>query len=142
MGQEPTYWARRANLVAETIDDETMVVDWDVGVFYRLVGTSAAVWARLGDGVTIATLTADLEARYGAEPAQGAAPFVAELLAEGLVVTDPPEDDGQPTEEPLSWPEAFTPLAFHKHADMADLLLVDPIHDVDVEEGWPERRTT
>jgi coenzyme PQQ synthesis protein D (PqqD) len=109
-------------------------------VFYRLVGTAAAVWTRLASGVTIASLTADLTAQYGAEPAQEVGAFVAALAAEGLVVTDPPSGGGPPPDPPVAWPESFTPLAFHKHADMADLLLVDPIHDVDVEEGWPERR--
>jgi hypothetical protein len=140
VAQEPTYWARRTNLVAETIDDETMVVDWEAGVFYRFVGTSAVFWSRLWDGVTIPALVSELAATYGADAADGAGPFLAELVAEGLVVTDPPHRDAPGDGGSVPWPGAFTPLAFHKHADMADLLLVDPIHDVDVEEGWPERR--
>jgi hypothetical protein len=140
VAQEPTYWARRTNLVAETIDDETMVVDWEAGVFYRFVGTSAALWNRLWAGVTVPALASELTATYGAEAGAETAPFVAELVAEGLVVTDAPAHDGDADSGGMPWPDTFTPLSFHKHSDMADLLLVDPIHDVDVEDGWPERR--
>jgi hypothetical protein len=33
-------------------------------------------------------------------------------------------------------PAAFVAPVLHKHTDMQDLLLLDPIHEVD-ETGWP-----
>ena len=39
-----------------------------------------------------------------------------------------------------AWPDTYEPPTLKKYDDMADLLLVDPIHDVAAETGWPERR--
>jgi hypothetical protein len=69
--------------------------------------------------------------------------FISELMAEGLIVS------GQETDKALSCDAGgvsqsdertikieFKPPALNKYSDMQDLLLLDPIHDVDV-AGWP-----
>jgi hypothetical protein len=135
------YWARRADLVSETLDDETMVIDWVSGVFYRIGGVGSAVWSRLGEGATVEELADELLGRYDAEAAAAVPEFVERLQAEGLATTTPPEPeaDEAPAVPAVEWPATFAPLAFDRYDDMTDLLLVDPIHDVDV-AGWPARR--
>ena len=67
--------------------------------------------------------------------------FVGRLVDEGLVR---PAPDGHPS-TPI--PEAggaggpFTRPTITVYSDMEDLLLLDPIHDVD-ETGWPVRAET
>jgi hypothetical protein len=83
--------------------------------------------------------------RYGVEAptAQNAVDrFVSELSNEGIIV--PLETDG-PNGHPPAAPEfatppgAFGPPRLQKFTDMQELLLLDPIHEVD-EAGWPHTR--
>ena len=64
--------------------------------------------------------------------------FVAELLARKLVIETERASpaDGAATEPRSVDRAAFVPPALTIYEDMADLLLLDPIHDVD-EAGWP-----
>ncbi len=65
--------------------------------------------------------------------------YVVALQGEGLVVeTDTPRAGGPTTA--VAWPDAYEAPQVKKYDDMADLLLVDPIHDVAAESGWPDRR--
>jgi len=64
--------------------------------------------------------------------------FIQEILAEDLIVPDagastqPPKPDAalSPVRKPFALP------VLHKYTDMQELLLIDPIHEVD-ETGWP-----
>ena len=56
-----------------------------------------------------------------------------ELLDEKLIVES--EKLNNKTID-IEVPTEFTPSKLNRYADMQDLLLLDPIHEVD-EEGWP-----
>ena len=69
--------------------------------------------------------------------------FVAELINESLLVKAteelPPDDTSEIEELLKKSAKNFTPPKVNKYSDMQDLLLLDPIHDVD-EKGWPESK--
>ena len=62
------------------------------------------------------------------------APWLAQVVADELVV----EGAGDPGIEhpPVEFPADYAPPAMSKYTDMEDLLLLDPVHEVD-EVGWP-----
>jgi hypothetical protein len=62
--------------------------------------------------------------------------FLAELEAEGLLLDG--NGDGPAPGSPAPGPGHVT-LVLHRYTDMQDLIVLDPIHDVD-ETGWPNRR--
>jgi hypothetical protein len=33
----------------------------------------------------------------------------------------------------------YSDPAFEKYDDMADLILLDPVHEIDQEKGWPKK---
>jgi len=39
----------------------------------------------------------------------------------------------------LPWPDSFVPPGLEKYDDIADIITMDPIHDVDPAKGWPRR---
>jgi len=55
-----------------------------------------------------------------------------------LVVVADPAAPSSPLPPPTPTGEAFRPPTVAVYSDMEDLLLLDPIHDVD-ETGWPVR---
>jgi hypothetical protein len=144
------------NVVHETIDGETILIHLGTGTYYSLDGAGAAVWDLLAQGVAHDELSAQLGARYEADPAvleTSVAGFVAELLAEGLLVALEP--GSEPPSAPVagaSSPEgggegsangvpaavgAFVVPVLHKYTDMQEFMLVDPLHDVEADAGWP-----
>ena len=69
--------------------------------------------------------------------------FVAELLRENLVVGEEAKGAESPWNQPMpaqagyqTQRPGFVPPSLHKYVDMQELLLLDPIHEVD-ETGWP-----
>lgn len=134
-------------VVLETVEEETIAVNLDTGLYYDL-NHSASHVLRLLDGGADVDETADwLIARYMIEPdasesVRGATKrLVDELVADGLVaaVESPPSDAGTPGQaapEPAARPWAEPALG--RHEDMQELLLLDPVHDVDG-GGWPNR---
>lgn len=121
----------------ETIDGEVVVVDFDTGDYYSMVGPAALIWAAVAKGASVAQVWARLGLRdCGAR--QRAADFIGELAAAGLIVATGEEVVGGDEAEA---PEAadFGAPVMQKFSDMQELLMADPLHDVD-EFGWPSRR--
>jgi hypothetical protein len=127
-----------ANVVNETFDDETVVVDLDSGTYFSLTELASCIWTAL-PGATRDELLEQVADRYpgaGDEVRRSVGAFLDALEAEGLVRVDGLEG---PASTPLpATPERFVEPWFEKFDDMQDLLLLDPIHDVD-ETGWPTR---
>lgn len=129
------------HVVAETIDGETILIHLGTGTYYSLDGVAAEVWELLVGGTEESEALEVIESRYesetgGVEPSVSA--LVEELLAEGLLIDAPAS--GVPAEPHMQEPgagSAFVPPVLHKYTDMQEFMLVDPIHDVDAEAGWP-----
>lgn len=134
------YRVNKPSIVNEIIDGEAVMINLDSGSYYSADKTGAAVWEALAEGASLPEACAFVAERFAGEPAaieKGVAAFVERLLAEGLMVVDsarvpgplPPAPGGSPT-------SAFEPPTVQRYDDMKDLLLSDPIHDVDA-SGWP-----
>ena len=126
-------------MVHETVDDEVIVIDLATGAYYSLAGSAAHIWALIAAGVA-GTELADRVARdygIGVGPIlDGVEGFLGMLLAEALIV--PNEDSASsdaPAPDPPDEAEFSTPLV-EKYTDMAELILLDPVHDVSA-LGWP-----
>jgi hypothetical protein len=135
------FQTRRTDLVAETLSDETLVIDTASGVFFSLRGVASGVWSLLEHTASDAELRAAVRDHFadasGTDVDVDA--YVAALQGEGLAVeTDAPRD--RDATAAVAWPGTYEPPQVKKYDDMADLLLVDPIHDVAAERGWPDRR--
>ena len=133
-------------MVSDTVDNETIIVDLDTGSYYDLNRSGSAIWGSLVKGATPAEIAADLVARFEADPARAERDvdgLVARLADERLIapldgVTGPaPSGNGGPPESGVAAGSYESPV-LNKHSDMQELLLLDPIHEVD-EAGWPSR---
>lgn len=135
------YRINHPAVIAEVIDGEAIIVNLDSGAYYSLRNSASAIWELFAQQLTAAEVSATMTARYAGSPAvieAGVKTLLDELVAEQLLA---PAADAQPT--PLPQPAnghaahpPFEPPLLEKFTDMADLLLLDPIHEVD-EMGWP-----
>ena len=82
------------------------------------------------------SIDGEVVAVYGPEARPAVETFLHELATDGLTV----DGRGAAPIIPLPLPASFSPPVFEKFMDLQDLLLLDPIHEVD-EIGWPHQRT-
>jgi len=134
------YRLNHPDVIQETVDGEVIIVHTVSGSYYSLEGTGAYVWNALLDGhapAEIATAYADSGGTAPADAAADLERFTQQLEAEQLVLPDDAAA-GSGILPPPSHP--FSVPVLQKYTDMQELLLVDPIHEVDPQAGWPHRR--
>ncbi len=150
------------HVVHETIDGETILIHLGTGAYYSLEGVGAHVWGLAAAGCEESEVLADIQARYDADPQMVVEAVGAllrrlleeELLAQAEMITS---DDGaggapmggqphetvsagetrQPAGSAALLPAEFVAPVLNKYTDMQEFMLIDPIHDVEEEAGWP-----
>ncbi len=134
---------KRPDVVHETVDGETVIVNLENGIYYSLRGSGVDVWNLIETGANLDELTAMMVDRYDGSPEE-IQKAIAELLVvlqkEGLLQVSSIKRTVSQTPQPLSSGKKmkFDPPLLEKFSDMQELLLLDPIHEVD-EEGWPHK---
>ena len=128
----------------ETVNNETIIVNLDTGSYYDLNESAGYVFGLLKDGVTVGETAASAAGRYGITT-DSAATAVEELLAklveEQLVIAAdgaPSQAPARPDEPAPSPAPPYSSPVINKYTDMQELLLLDPVHEVD-DSGWPTR---
>jgi hypothetical protein len=133
-------------IVHENVDGETVILNLDSGTYYSIVDVGADVWNYIEKGVPVGEIMPLILETYdcsqgGEENAVHS--FINQLQQEGLVI--PIDDKSADSLFPQNWREkittkenkaAFNAPVLNKYTDMQDLLLLDPIHEVDA-TGWP-----
>jgi Coenzyme PQQ synthesis protein D (PqqD) len=143
------YRINSPHVVAETLDGEATIVDLDSGTYYALNESGSMVWDRVLAGAQPDEVVEALSDAYGLPP-EVANRDVTELVerlneAKLIVPADEPGTNGSApgtTAGPAangSGPSAdYARPELSTYTDMQELLLLDPIHEVD-ESGWPSR---
>jgi hypothetical protein len=132
-------------VVSEIIDGELVIMSLTSGNYYSSDNVGAVIWEWITEGQTFHRIERLMLDRYDAPAdtlARDLAAFVDRLLQEQLVREVAPVEASAAGHENghVSHPrERFVTPELHVYTDMQDLLLLDPIHDVD-EAGWPRPR--
>ncbi len=155
------------HVVHETIDGETILIHLGTGAYYSLEGLGAHVWGlAVSGGGGEREIIAAVQSLYDADPqlvADAVGSLLRELLDEGLLASGeevnggivhaaavnraaangeeavPPDANPvlRPHAPPSSLPATFVAPVLSKYTDMQEFMLIDPIHDVEEEAGWP-----
>ena len=128
-------------VIHETIDGESIIVNLVTGTYYQLAGLGAEVWEALEAGVPTAEIGEQIAERYGVDRSVAdadVAALIGEMQAEELIVADPAAT--RRALDPRNGAGEYRAPRLAKFTDMQDLLLLDPVHEVD-ESGWPSTPT-
>jgi hypothetical protein len=126
----------------ERLDDEVIAINLETGAYYALDDVAADCWIVSAGGATVDDLVGAVVDRYDVDESQArldVAVFLDELLRENLLTADDGTATTPPALPPLAGKAAYVAPAVQKYDDLEDLLLLDPIHEVD-EAGWPVAR--
>lgn len=119
-------------VISDEVGGEVLAINIGTGAYFVIPPSSAGVWSALSSGVPAERLLGGPD-----DPRAGALlEFVTTLVEKGLLREA--ATAAQPAGE-VAW--TVTDLAVEEHTDMADLIGLDPIHDVDENVGWPVQRT-
>jgi len=132
-------------IVHENIDGETVILNLDSGNYYSVVDAGADIWGYIEKGAPVSEILPLIRENYACTGNEEDAvnSFLDNLQQEGLVIAA----DNKMNASLLSqnWKEQikareiktdFIAPVLSKYTDMQDLLLLDPIHEVDA-TGWP-----
>lgn len=136
------YRLNEPDVSAEVFDEEVLAINLKSGHYHSLRGLGVSLWQGLMEGFSTEELVSSMVARFP-ECADTAASetvaYVAQLEAASLIV---PSTDSAPPSTTPGVPTTGTPYAspvVESYTDMQELLLIDPIHEVDVYTGWPQK---
>ena len=128
-----------SRIVAESFDDETVLIDVDKGIYFSMQGTAAAVWRAFETPQVRAAACAELTADLAEPERETVARLIQELAERNLIVeaeaTPPAAMRGLSRFAATS----FVLPVLGVFTDLADLIAIDPVHEVDDQAGWPVR---
>lgn len=139
MAEGNRYRVNAPKVIHETLDGETVIVNLDSGAYYSLEQAARAAWLAFAAGATLAETAEHLAKEFCGQRAAIEAEtgvFLADLIKEGLLVP------GEITVAPIlgeteKGRPAYKAPVLGKYTDMQELLLQDPVHEVDAAAGWP-----
>lgn len=125
----------RPQVVHETLDGETVIINLESGTYYSLEGVGADLWSRLVAGETATLSAAALAESYDAD--------ADALLSQVVAFHRALFDEGLLSDAPAPVPTAagsvgtFESPQLQTYTDLREHLLLDPVHDVERATGWP-----
>lgn len=148
MDKYQIYRVNSPQIVCETIDGEVVIVNLDKGYYYSLLKTGAEIWSRIERQLDRTSIIEEINCTYDGdieEISTAIERFLEELQREEIIV---PHDianltsatDHVPNTAEVRDKQLFERPILEKFTDMEDLLLLDPIHEVDVDAGWPNTK--
>jgi hypothetical protein len=139
MNLQTRFSINSPNVVCEVFDREVVVVNLDIGVYYSIGGWAAQIWMMLQNHDCPSEIIEQLKLHSKDEPEvieKVLTGFVQDLLDRGLIVADESAMKQDSLTLALDPVENIPTLGLEEFSDMQDMLLLDPVHDVD-EAGWP-----
>jgi hypothetical protein len=137
------FTVNEPDVVHETFDDEVVIINLRSGNYYSLLGSAEFVWNCLSKNYVVNAVVEDMKvlfSGYTESLAGDIERFVDSLLDEKLIVIK--GEKGDCNTKTITSVEAkipYIPPALSRFTDMQELLLLDPIHEVD-DQGWPLKK--
>lgn len=128
-------------------DDEAAIINLKTGNYYSLNPTGAEIWSLIeknASGDEVVNAFNQLYETDSVDMASEINNFIKELEAEDLIVRS--ENGAENSSDIKNFPaenqnkkNSFVAPILERFADLQELLLLDPIHDVD-EAGFPHKK--
>lgn len=145
MEKSQVFRVNSPQVVSETIDGEVVIVNLDKGYYYSLLKTGAYIWSGIERHLDRDSIVVELTRTYLGnveEISTAINDFLDELQREEIIVLTTELISEHPNEiVEMGEKQLFEKPILEKFTDMEDLLLLDPIHEVDVDSGWPNVKT-
>ena len=129
-----SYKVNSPGVIHDEIDSEVVIVDLNIGHYFRINKGSSQLWNLIIKGNSISQILTSCENR--SELQLDMAKIVQNLL--NLQIICEAAEQSNPITELPKW--KYTKFEIEKFIDLEDILGLDPIHEVDEEKGWPNKQ--
>jgi hypothetical protein len=139
MTTQQIYTINEPEVIFEEFGDEIVAVNLDTGIYYSLRGSACEIWLSLKFPTSIRQILGVVLEKYEGNIDEIDAhihQFINRLMSMNLIKTSNIIPQVKSTSSHLSIKSTFLPPEIDIFSDMQDILLLDPVHDVD-ETGWP-----
>ena len=138
------YIFNEEKVFADFADDQFIVLNHVNGEYYSFDKTSSIVLKALTEGCSTEDLVKAFCNRYDSE-VTGAPEhikrFVEQLISLGIIIPGGNEEGNAEKYVAAIDSEKMPELSCEVFTDVADLLMMDPIHEVDEKAGWPFKKS-
>ena len=140
-GRMVRYRINSPHVVCQIFDTETVAVNMESGCYYSIEGVGVGILRCVEAGCSLDEILAAVAPGDDAAAASVEA-FLREALAESLILGEecapvPAAETSSPAD--VLPPKPWLPPRLQKFTDMRELLLLDPIHELD-QAGWPQSK--
>lgn len=141
-GRAPAYVVASPDIVSEEFEGEFVILDLSCGKYYSMDPAASTLWRAIAAGVQVQDLAAAVDGAPAVTP-QSIYEYAEKLVGYGCLARS--DAQGSAAIDPATI-EALraspNPPTVEVFDDLADLILADPIHDVEETAGWPIRKPT
>ena len=131
---------RTPDCVADDFGGEIVALNLQNGLYFSLRELAACAWRDLVAGHSVETIVAAV-ASLDPQLAKDANAMMVRFVDSGLMrEIEPGHVAGGSPSVVGAIAGGATALIMQSYDDMADLVMTDPIHDVDLTVGWPVKR--
>lgn len=149
MNADTCFRVNSPDVTHEVIDGEAVIINLVTGSYYSLEGEGAEIWSLLAGSAAVGAVVDQMMRCYdGSRPAicDKVLQLVSQLQQEQLILVS--NETGVSAAADTSRRHTngdgrrkFRAPVLHKFTDMQELLILDPIHEVDA-AGWPHKKTS
>lgn len=131
------YKLNEEKMFYDMAEGQAIVINFTTGMYYGTSSLGSAVLDSLLAGSAVEDVCKAIQALPGCPDGMEAqlTAFIGQLLEKEIIV--PAEGTGAACAIDASALADGFKLTVDEFAEVQDLILADPVHDVDVEQGWP-----
>ena len=136
------YQVNSIDVVAEFFDNEVLAINLKTGKYFSLRFSAFVFWKLISEGNSYEKTLIQISEHYNIATTTIREKFddlLHQLIENQLLEAAPILEK---TENPVWLQELdkhFIEPQYECYTDMQDLLLLDPIHDIDTKVGWPKK---
>jgi len=125
--------------ISETLDNETIIINLDTGNYYSMNTNGSLIWNFIQSGYTVDGIINYFKdsSTEESDTIKDAVSSFFELLIKEKLIKEVDYIESNPIINDNKEKAQFIIPSFDKYEDMQEMLLADPIHDVDT-MGWPK----
>ena len=131
------YKLNTEKMFFDVADGQAIVINFTTGMYYGTSTLGSAILDNLLKGVSPETILAAVKSAPGcpADFEKSLTNFINTLQEKEIIL--PAEGASSPAQLTADAYKDGFDLSVNEFAEVKDLLLADPVHDVDIDKGWP-----
>jgi hypothetical protein len=139
------YLANRDEVTTDQFGAEVFIINFHNGRYYQLRGSGTVIWRLVQSPQTAESIAERLALEFAHLPsdvASNVSDFLNRLETEGLVLRTETQPTAETQDLDVDTDQGYQLPVIEVFDDLAELITIDPLHDVDGERGWPVKPAT